>query len=131
MRTQTLSADELNETIQTKGVFKGVKANVGGVDFHFGTGGIHGSVAAQRITEDAEWAIVDIDVAQLYPQLAIQNNLAPEHLGQRFTEEYGATAERAQSMAEKERQKERRSQLNEAGQQRHLWQQQQQAFRVL
>jgi hypothetical protein len=45
MRTQTLSADELNETIVTKGVFKGVHATVGGVDFHFGTGGIHGSVA--------------------------------------------------------------------------------------
>jgi hypothetical protein len=90
MRTQTLSADELNETIVTKGVFKGVHATVGGVDFHFGTGGIHGSVPAQRIVADAEYAIVDIDVAQLYPQIAIQNDLAPEHLGEAFTVEYSA-----------------------------------------
>jgi hypothetical protein len=89
MRTQTLSADELNETIVTKGVFKGVHAHVGGIDFHFGTGGIHGSIEKQRLVADADWALVDIDVAQLYPQIAIQNGLYPEHLGEAFTVEYG------------------------------------------
>lgn len=88
MRTQTLSADEVTENIKTKGVFTGVHAHVGGIDFHFGTGGIHGSVSAQRFETTAESAIVDIDVASLYPNIAIVNNLAPEHLGQRFVEEY-------------------------------------------
>lgn len=88
MRAQTLSADELSETIRTKGVFTGVKASVGGIDFHFGTGGIHGSVAAQRIVADDQTAIVDIDVAALYPNIAIVNGLYPEHLGERFVEEY-------------------------------------------
>lgn len=88
MRTQTLNADEVTENIKTKGVFTGVHAHVGGIDFHFGTGGIHGSVIAQRFETTAESAIVDIDVASLYPNIAIVNNLAPEHLGQRFVEEY-------------------------------------------
>lgn len=88
MRLQTLSEDEVTGRLKTKGVFTNIKANVGGIDFHFGTGGIHGSISAQCVVEDAEWAIVDVDVAQLYPQIAIQNNLAPEHLGERFTEEY-------------------------------------------
>jgi hypothetical protein len=90
MRAQTLSADDLAESdkIQTKGVFKGVHANVGGVDFHFGTGGLHGSVSAQRFVACEDWLLIDIDVAQLYPQIAIQNRLFPEHLGEAFIAEY-------------------------------------------
>lgn len=88
MRGQVLSADELTETIRTKDAFTGVHATVGGIDFHFGTGGIHGSVPASRWAADDEWAIVDIDVASLYPNIAIVNRLYPEHLGHRFVEEY-------------------------------------------
>lgn len=93
MRTQTLAADELTESIKTKGVFANVSAHVGGLDFYFGTGGIHGSVEAQRFAADAEWSIEDIDVKGLYPDIAIQNRLAPEHLGQRFVEEYAKLPE--------------------------------------
>lgn len=88
MRAQTLTADELTENIRTKGVFTGVSAHVGNLDFHFGTGGIHGSVSAQRFASDAEYVIRDIDVAALYPSIAIVNGLYPEHLGERFVEEY-------------------------------------------
>jgi len=90
MREQVLTADELSEStaIQTKGVFKGVHATVGDLDFHFGTGGIHGSVNAQRFASDDEYVIRDIDVASLYPSIAIANLLYPEHLGDRFVEEY-------------------------------------------
>lgn len=88
MRTQTLSEDEMTGNIKTKGVFSGVHAHVGGIDFHFGTGGIHGSVESQRFVADDSWGIYDIDVAALYPSIAIVNGLYPEHLGQRFVEEY-------------------------------------------
>jgi hypothetical protein len=88
LRNQTLTADELTESIRTKGVLTGLKARVGGVDFCFGTGGIHGSVEAQRFASDDEFVIRDIDVASLYPNIAIVNRLYPEHLGERFVEEY-------------------------------------------
>jgi hypothetical protein len=90
MRTQVLTPDELSESevIRTKGVFNGVSARVGDLDFHFGTGGIHASVESQRFVADADWALVDIDVAGLYPDIAIKNRLYPEHLGERFVEEY-------------------------------------------
>ncbi len=88
MRTQTLTANDLTETIQTKGVFTGVTARVGGLDFGFGTGGIHGSVTSQRFAACDDYAIVDIDVAALYPSIAIVNRLYPEHLGERFIDEY-------------------------------------------
>jgi hypothetical protein len=100
------SADikEFNEVpkVQTKGVFTDLKANVGGIDFHFGTGGIHASVSAQKIVATDTYIIRDIDIAQMYPRTAIANNLAPEHLGSRFTEVYSdLPAERKRWQIEK------------------------------
>lgn len=94
LRTQVLKAEEINSAgeeksiIKTKGVFTDLKAHVGGIDFCFGVGGIHGSVNAQRVYSTDEWIIRDIDVASLYPNIAIQNQLSPEHLGHIFVQEY-------------------------------------------
>ena len=90
MLAQTLTPSEFehDDRIVTKGVFAGLKANVDGIDFKFGTGGIHGSVERQRIIATDEWLIRDIDVASLYPSIAIVNNLAPAHLGDKFVAEY-------------------------------------------
>lgn len=88
MKSQTLKADELTESIKTKGVFTGMKAHVGGIDFYFGTGGIHGSVESKCFVSTPGAQIYDIDVAGLYPSIAIVNGLYPEHLGARFVEEY-------------------------------------------
>ena len=52
--------------------------------FVFGTGGLHGSVAAQTISSSDSHVILDLDVASYYPNLAIANSLFPEHLGQLF-----------------------------------------------
>jgi hypothetical protein len=91
MRAQVLTPDDLDDpdaTVKTKGVFKGLVAHVGGIEFKFGTGGVHGSVESQRFVASDEWPLYDIDVEGLYPNIAIKNRLAPEHLGERFTEEY-------------------------------------------
>lgn len=93
LRAQVLKPDEYaveqgDTKIKTKGVFAGLTANVGGIKYHFGTGGLHGSVSSQRIQSGGGWIIRDIDVASLYPSIAIVNGLYPEHLGSRFTEEY-------------------------------------------
>ncbi|AHJ10731.1 putative DNA polymerase [Rhizobium phage vB_RglS_P106B] len=94
MRQQVLTPADLEPTewkvqkVQTKGVFAGLTANVGGIKFAFGTGGIHGSVERQRIIATDDWLIRDIDVASLYPSIGIVNHLFPEHLGHRFVEEY-------------------------------------------
>lgn len=92
MLDQVLTPDDLDTenpgTIKTKGVFTDLSANVGGLTFHFGTGGVHASVESQRFHATDEWLIRDIDVASLYPSLAIVNRLAPEHLGEAFVGEY-------------------------------------------
>lgn len=90
MKEQVLSPDSLDPeaTVQTKGAFKGIVAHVGGIDFHFGTGGMHASVPAQRIIATEEWLLRDIDVEGYYPSLATVNRLAPAHLGEAYIREY-------------------------------------------
>jgi hypothetical protein len=88
MRSQTITEDEVTGKLKTKGVFSDVHATVGGLDFHFGTGGIHACVESQVVRADADTMIRDIDVAGLYPAIAIVNRLYPEHLGERFVFEY-------------------------------------------
>jgi len=69
---------------ETKGVFKDVHCTIDGFQFDFGTGGIHGSVESQIVESDDYWIVEDWDVASYYPNLAIANNLHPEHLGKNF-----------------------------------------------
>lgn len=73
---------------ETVGAFKDVNCTVRGFQFDFGAGGIHGSVDSQVVTSDDEWIIEDFDVASYYPNLAIQNRLYPQHLGETFCEIY-------------------------------------------
>ena len=71
-----------------KGVFKGLIATVDGVDYKFGTGGIHASVESQVVHTNNTHQLVDVDVASFYPNLAIKNKLFPAHLGEEFGDAY-------------------------------------------
>tara|TARA_R110000787_G_C13443392_1_gene446681 strand:- start:5121 stop:7157 length:2037 start_codon:yes stop_codon:yes gene_type:complete len=71
-----------------KGVFKGLIATVDGVDYKFGTGGIHASVESQVVHTNDTHQLVDVDVASFYPNLAIKNKLYPAHLGEEFGQAY-------------------------------------------
>lgn len=90
MLDQVLAPEDITDPdaqIKTKGAIS-ISANVGGLTFEFGTGGVHASVERQRFYSDEEYALMDIDVAALYPNVAIVNRLAPEHLGEAFIAEY-------------------------------------------
>lgn len=78
--TNTKSAPEL----------KDLSATLNGFTFHFGTGGIHGSVTNETIRADAEHDLIDVDVASYYPNLAIVNRVYPEHLSELFCDIYGS-----------------------------------------
>lgn len=105
-RAQVLTANQIEESlkgegdeenkpvaedstdIKTKGIFKNLSARIDDFSFDFGVGGIHGSVTSQRVIATDDWLLRDIDVKGYYPDIAIKNRLAPEHLGQRFIEVY-------------------------------------------
>lgn len=81
----------------TNGVFKDLEATINGFTFHFGTGGIHGSVERRKIVADDDFMIIDIDVTSLYPSIAIVNRIFPAHLGDHFVEIYADIKKRRTS----------------------------------
>ena len=72
---------------------------INGFQFDFGTGGIHGSVESQVVTEDDEYMIVDADVSSMYPNIAIANRVYPKHLGEKFCDIYQDVYEQRKSYA--------------------------------
>lgn len=70
-----------------------ISANIGGITFKFGSGGVHASVERQRFVADDVWCVRDVDVAGMYPDLSNKNRLAPEHLGEPFIAVYAELPE--------------------------------------
>lgn len=78
-----------NKTItETKGVFKDLTCVVDGIEYVFGTGGIHASNTSQTFVSDDKFIIKDSDVKSYYPNLSIKNRFYPEHLGEEFCDIY-------------------------------------------
>lgn len=51
-------------------------------------GGIHGCIASGKYSSNPNLIIKDLDVVSFYPNLAIQNDIRPEHLGETFNKIY-------------------------------------------
>lgn len=73
---------------ETKGVFKDLTATVGGMNYDFGVGGIHGAIPNRKYYSDDEYAIEMRDVTSYYPSMAIVNRWFPEHMGETFCDIY-------------------------------------------
>jgi DNA polymerase elongation subunit (family B) len=59
-----------------------------GFKYDYGTGGLHGCIDSGVYESDEYYEIIDIDVSSYYPNIAIQNNFYPQHLGESFVEVY-------------------------------------------
>lgn len=78
-----------NVTItNTRSAFGKLEAEVDGVTYVFGTGGIHGAVPNSIYRSDDEMVVEMRDVKSYYPNLSIRNGVYPEHLGSKFCEVY-------------------------------------------
>lgn len=89
------------EVKELKGSFK-YSFIYDGFQFDLGTGGIHGCIAPGVYESDNHYIIVDVDVASLYPSLAIVNRLYPEHLGEEFVDVYNDGIVKPRLKAKKE-----------------------------
>ena len=83
----------LTTITETKGAFKDLIARVGGLEFVFGTGGIHASVEGKTFTNSDTHMIYDVDVTSMYPSIAIEHGLYPAHLGPEFVKVYRSLRE--------------------------------------
>jgi hypothetical protein len=91
-----------NTTItETKGVFKDLTAKAFGLEWVFGTGGIHASVESEAFIANDQMMILDLDVTSMYPSIAISNGYYPEHLTPKFVEVYQQLKEQRVSYGKK------------------------------
>jgi hypothetical protein len=84
---------------ETKGGLTGLIADVEGLEYKFGTGGLHASVESQIVHTDDRYQLVDVDVASFYSNLGIKNKLFPAHLGVEFCDAYLSVYETRQTHA--------------------------------
>lgn len=56
--------------------------------FEYGQGGIHQCAKSGIYKSDEDYMILDIDVSSFYPNIAVNNNFRPEHLGDSFSKIY-------------------------------------------
>lgn len=77
----------INKKLKKKKI-KNLNCILDGIQFDFGTGGIHASVHNKRIESDDEYIIIDLDVTSYYPSLAIVNRTFPQHLSEAFCDIY-------------------------------------------
>lgn len=68
---------EINYTIKIKGI-----------EYVYGSGGIHASVDSKMYESINDYIILDCDAASLYPSIATVNSLYPKHLGEEFSRVY-------------------------------------------
>lgn len=73
---------------ETNGVFVDLNCSVRGMEYAFGTGGLHASVEKRIVREGHDRVLCDIDVKSYYPNLGIKNRLYPAHLGEEFCDAY-------------------------------------------
>lgn len=79
---------------KVKGMLKNVNTVVDGIQFDFGTGGLHACIDPGTCHSDDEMVIIDLDVTSYYPSLAIENTVFPKHLGSEFCDIYEELKER-------------------------------------
>lgn len=94
IKFKTEKYNELLEEFKTKYITPGggkqphIERELAGLPFHFGVGGVHASADNKVFHTDDKYQIIDVDVAGMYPSIAIANGFAPEHLGERFVTVY-------------------------------------------
>lgn len=71
------------EITSTNNAFK-YKVNYKGIDYVYGTGGLHASWDNKIFKETKDMMILDLDVSSYYPNLSIQNEFYPQHLSKQF-----------------------------------------------
>jgi hypothetical protein len=96
--------DAINEVtinFEEKNTFK-YQFEYGGITTDIGLGGIHACCSPGVYTASEDWIIEDIDVVSFYPNLAIQNNVKPHHLGNSFSKIYNDIFQKRKSIPKKD-----------------------------
>lgn len=65
------------------------KIHLGSPTYQMGIGGLHSTESNRAVLADEDFALVDADVASMYPSIILMLGLLPEALGKHFLKAYG------------------------------------------
>lgn len=73
---------------------KDERITINGADYQMGIGGLHSCEKSQFVDAGSDHLLFDLDVASYYPNIILQQSLAPESLGKPFLDVYESLVSR-------------------------------------
>ena len=83
-----------NGSVEMPDWLKKTKIKIDGAVYQMGIGGLHSSEKSQFVRAENDMVLADWDVASYYPNIILQQRLAPESLGNPFLEVYESIVKR-------------------------------------
>jgi len=73
---------------------KETKIKIGDTEYQMGVGGLHSCEKAQSVYAGSDHILADFDVASYYPSIILQQDIAPDSMGENFTRVYQSIVDR-------------------------------------
>jgi DNA polymerase elongation subunit (family B) len=83
-----------NGSIALPDWLKDTRIVIGGNEYQMGIGGLHSCEKSQSVRAGNTHILADFDVASYYPSIILQQNIAPDNMGDDFTDVYKSIVER-------------------------------------
>lgn len=83
-----------NGSIQMPDWLKKTKIRIGDSEYQMGVGGLHSCEKAQSVYAGTDHILADFDVASYYPSIILQQDIAPDSMGDSFTKVYQSIVDR-------------------------------------
>jgi hypothetical protein len=90
-----------NGAVKMPDWLKATKIKLGQSEYQMGIGGLHSCEKSQYIAADDETLLFELDVASYYPNIILQQRLAPKSLGEPFLKVYQSIVERRMAAKKK------------------------------
>lgn len=78
----------LNGAVQMPDWLRNTKIKIGTSEYRMGIGGLHSCEKSQYIKADEKQMLIELDVASYYPNIILQQRLAPKSMGETFLKVY-------------------------------------------
>ena len=83
-----------NGSIKMPDWLKNTKIKIGDGEYQMGVGGLHSCEKAQSVYAGTDHILADFDVASYYPSIILQQDIAPDSMGDSFTRVYQSIVDR-------------------------------------
>jgi hypothetical protein len=83
-----------NGSIKLPEWLKDTRIKIGLSEYQMGIGGLHSCEKGRTVTAGSDHILADFDVASYYPSIILQQKIAPDNMGDDFTQIYKSIVER-------------------------------------